>query len=73
VAVTAVIIADNDVSEADIYDFVRGVYDNIPSLESETLFADYLSRQLAASITTVPYHPGAARYYAEHGISVPTG
>ena len=73
VAVTAIIIADNDVSEADIYDFVRGVYDNIPSLESETLFADYLSRQLAASITTVPYHPGAARYYAEHGISVPTG
>ena len=73
VAVDAVIIADNGVPADEVYDFVRGIYDNVPSLESESRFAEYLSPELAASIAAVPYHPGAARYYAEHGISVPTG
>ena len=27
---------------------------------------------IAASVTAVPYHPGAAKYFAEKGITVPT-
>ena len=27
--------------------------------------------EFAGSVTGVPYHPGAARYFSEHGISVP--
>ena len=72
VAVTALLIADNDVPADEVYDFVRGVYDNVESLESESRFADYLSLPLAASFSGIPYHPGAARYYSERGISVPT-
>ena len=31
-----------------------------------------LDMDFAASITTVPYHPGAAKYFAEQGITVAT-
>ena len=31
-----------------------------------------LKLETATSITTVPYHAGAAKYYAEHGITVNT-
>ena len=73
VAIDAIVVADNSVSEESVYDFVRGIYDNVESLRSESPFADYLSPELAASVTEVPYHPGAARYFAEHGITVPAG
>ena len=72
VAVTALLIADNDVSDDEVYDFVRGIYDNAESLENESRFAEYLSLPLAASFSGIPYHPGAARYYSERGVSVPT-
>ena len=73
VAIDAVLIADNSVPADAVYDVVRGIYDNAASLESESRFAGYLSLPFAASLTGVPYHPGAARYYAEHGIAVPAG
>ena len=73
VAIDAVLIADNRVPENEVYDFIRGVYDNVDSLRRETRFADYLSVELAASVAGIPYHPGAVRYFAEHGITVPAG
>ena len=72
VAIDAVIVADNSVSEDEAYDFIRGIYDNLEALKKESAFGAYLSLERAASVTEVPYHPGAARYYARHGISVPS-
>ena len=70
VAVGAVVIAGNDVSEDAVYDFVSTIFDNKGSLghakEAE------LDLEFATSITNVPYHPGAAKYFAEKGIEVPT-
>ena len=31
-----------------------------------------LSLDFATSVTSVPYHPGAAKYFAEKGFNVPT-
>ena len=72
VAINAVIIADNSVADDDVYNFVKGVYENLPQLLDAHAIASNLSLDLASSITAVPYHPGAARYYAEQGITVPT-
>ena len=70
VAVGAVVIAGNDVSEDAVYDFVSTIFDNKGSLghakESE------LDLEFATSITNVPYHPGAAKYFEEQGVTVPT-
>ena len=34
--------------------------------------AKELDLEFAAGVTNVPYHPGAAQYFAEKGIEVPT-
>lgn len=68
VAVAAVVLAGDDVSEDAIYSFISTVYDNISELQHDK--ASELSLDFAASMTTVPYHPGAAKYFAEQGIDV---
>ena len=68
VAVAAMVIARNDVSEDAIYTFVSTVFENADQLQHGK--AAELNLEFASSITSVPYHPGAARYFAEKGIDV---
>ena len=70
VAVAAVVIARNDVSEAAIYNFVSAVFDNIDEIGHAK--KSELSIDFASSISNVPYHPGAAKYFAEKDITVNT-
>ena len=69
VAIAAVIIAREDCPEEDIYNVMAGIYNDIDGLSHAK--KSELSLEFAASVTDVPYHAGAARYYAEHGITVP--
>ena len=69
VAVGAVVIARNDVSEADVYNFLYGTFEDIANLSHGK--AAELDLDFAASATTVPYHPGAVAYFADKGITVP--
>ncbi len=70
VAVGAVIIARDDVSEDDVYNVVSGIFDSIDTLGHDK--KNELSLDFAASVTAVPYHAGAAKYFAEKGYDVPT-
>ena len=70
VAVGAVIIARDDCSEDDIYNVISGIYDSIDTLGHDKKAE--LDLDFAASITAVPYHPGAAKYFTEKGLTVPT-
>ena len=70
VAVGAVILARDDVAEADIYNFVADIFDNAESLVISHAKYSELSLEYGASITSVPYHPGAAKYFAEKGFEV---
>ncbi len=72
VAVPAVIIANDSVSEDDIYNFTKSLFDG--AKEQADAHAKYaeLSLDTASSITSVPYHAGAAKYYAENNITVAT-
>mgnify|MGYP002975934353 FL=1 len=70
VAVNAIVIARDDVSETDIYNFVSAIFENSADLAHAK--AEELDINFAASVTDVPYHPGAAKYFAEKGIDVPT-
>ena len=69
VAVGAVVIARDDVSKDDVYNFVSAVFNNLGNLAHDK--AKELSLDFATSVTDVPYHPGAAAYFAEQGITVP--
>jgi hypothetical protein len=70
VAVGAVIIARDDVSDDAVYDVISGIFDSIDTLGHDK--KNELSLDFAASVTAVPYHPGAAKYLAEKGYDVPT-
>lgn len=70
VAVGAVVLARDDVSEDAIYDFVSDIYENGSSLAHGK--ASELDLEFAASVTAVPYHKGAAKYFAEKGLTVAT-
>ncbi|SCX14088.1 hypothetical protein SAMN02910339_01954 [Lachnospiraceae bacterium YSD2013] len=70
VAVGAVILANNDVSEDAVYAFVKDIFENAASLtDSHAKYAE-ISLEYGASIKSVPYHPGAAKYFAEKGFKV---
>ncbi len=71
VAVGAVVIARDDVSEDAIYAFVSGIFENAETIAANHAKGNELDLDFAASVTTVPYHPGAARYFAEKGYDVP--
>lgn len=72
VAVGAVVIARDDVSEQAIYDFVSTIFENLDAISAQHAKGKELNVEFAASVTSVPYHPGAAKYFAEKGITVPT-
>ncbi len=71
VAVSAVVVATDDASEDDIYNFVSGIYDNVDTITAAHANGEQLDLEFASSITTIPYHPGAAKYFSEQGIEVP--
>lgn len=70
VAVGAVVIARDDVSDTDVYNFLYGVFENMDTLGHDK--AKELNLEFASSVTAVPYHPGAAKYFTEKGLTVPT-
>ena len=70
VAVGAVIIARDDVDEDAVYNVVSGIFESVDTLAHDKKAE--LDLDFAASVTAVPYHKGAAKYFAEKGITVPT-
>ncbi|MCI2057285.1 MAG: TAXI family TRAP transporter solute-binding subunit [Oscillibacter sp.] len=70
VAVGAVVIARDDASEDDIYNFVSTIFENKDAITDQHAKGAELDLDFAASVTSVPYHPGAAKYFKEKGIEV---
>ena len=72
VAIAAVIIAADSVSEDAIYTMTSTIFENLDEISVQHAKGLEASVEFASSITDVPYHPGAAKYFAEKGIEVPT-
>ncbi|MDO4323039.1 MAG: TAXI family TRAP transporter solute-binding subunit [Lachnospiraceae bacterium] len=70
VAVGAVVIARNDVADEDVYNFVSTIFENIDTITEAHAKGAELDPEFAASVTAVPYHPGAVKYFEEKGLTV---
>ena len=70
VAVGAVVIARDDVPEDEIYAFVSTIFENTDEIATQHGKGAELDLEFASSITSVPYHPGAAKYFEEKNMEV---
>lgn len=70
IAVQATLIVDKDASEKEVYDLTAAIFDHKSDIKKENAKGEELTLENASSITTVPYHKGAAKYFKEHGIKV---
>ena len=70
VAVGAVVIANNDVSETDVYNFMTGIYDHLDEIKVAHAKGNELDLNFAASYEAVPYHKGALKFFKEKNITV---
>ena len=69
-SVGAVIIARDSVNEQQVYDFVSNLFEQQAALAARHPIGALLDLDYAASVTEVPYHPGAARFFEEQGRQV---
>ena len=70
VAVGAVVIAQDEVSENDVYNFLTGVYNHLDEIKAAHAKGNELDIKFAASYEAVPYHKGAVKFFKEKGITV---
>ena len=70
VTVKATLIVSADASEDDVYGITKAIFDNIEAITAENAKGAELSIENATSGMTVPFHAGAAKYFAEKGVEV---
>ena len=70
VTVKATLIVSADASEEDVYNLTAAIFDNAEAITKEHAKGAELSLENATSGMTVPFHAGAAKYFAEKGIEV---
>ena len=73
VTVKATLIVSADASEEDVYNLTAAIFDNIDAITSENGKGAELSIENATDGMTVPFHAGAAKYFAENGAEVSVG
>ncbi len=70
VAVLALILANNAIDEDSVYEFTDALFEGAEEQpDACDKYAD-LNVELASSVTCIPYHPGAAKYFEEQGSDV---
>ncbi|MEZ8574878.1 TAXI family TRAP transporter solute-binding subunit [Vibrio splendidus] len=61
-----------DISEEDVYQLTKAIYENLPFLQGIHKATKAMALEKGIAGLPVPLHPGAARYYQEVGIDVPS-
>ena len=72
VTVKATLIVDANASDDDVYKLTSAIFDNIEAITAENAKGAELSIENATSGMIVPFHKGAAKYFAEKGVTVAT-
>ena len=70
VTVKATLIVSASASDDDVYKLTAAIFDNISAITAENAKGAELSAENATSGMTAPFHKGAAKYFAEKGITV---
>jgi len=68
VAVNAVLIAGNQLKDAMVYNLTKALFENQAALAAAHAKGKELSPQYAVKGVSIPFHPGAVKYYKEKGL-----
>lgn len=68
VAVKATIICRNDLPEDAVYNLVKGIFDNKDMIGESHAKGKLLDPNYAVEAISVPFHPGAEKYFKEIGV-----
>ena len=68
VAVMATIVASNKVSADAVYAFVKGLFDYKADITAGHVKGNELDLSTAVSGVSIPWHPGAEKFYKEKGV-----
>lgn len=71
-AVQSVLLASDKLSSETVKDLTAALYAHTGDLQYATSLNLQLDASSATQGITIPFHPGAAAYYEEQGITVPT-
>jgi TRAP transporter TAXI family solute receptor len=67
-AVNAVLIAGNQLKEDMVYNLTKALFDNQPELAAAHAKGKELNIQYAVKGVSIPFHPGAVKYFKEKGL-----
>ncbi len=70
VTVKATLIVSASASEDDVYKITKAIFDNISDITTAHAKGAELSLENATQGMTAPFHKGAAKYFAEKGVTV---
>ena len=73
VTVKATLIVDANASEEAVYNLTKAIFDNADKIAVENAKGKELSLDNATSGMSAPFHAGAAKYFAEKGVTVNAG
>lgn len=68
VAIRNFLVSHTGVSDDDAYLMTKSLFENLPTMVAAHNAAKAIQRDTAMQGTTVPFHPGAEKYYREAGI-----
>jgi TRAP transporter TAXI family solute receptor len=70
-AVVAILVTHDKVPDNVVYEFVKGMFENLDTIQASHATAKQITLNGALQGITVPVHPGAAKYFKEKGLTVP--
>lgn len=72
ITIKATVVVSANLEEDTVYALTSSIFDHIDEITAENAKGSELDLENASSVTDVPYHAGAAKYYKEHGYTVTT-
>ena len=68
----ALLIVSEDLDEQVVYEMTKALFENLNKVKESHAVAQNISLETAVEGVSIPFHPGAAKYYKEQNIDVPT-
>lgn len=70
ITVKATVIVSATLPEETVYNMTAAIFDHTDEITAENAKGAELTLENATEGMAAPFHPGAAKYYAEHGVTV---